>query len=146
MKRVFLLAVAMIGFSSLTAQEFLNQDLKMTSDVSSDNQEIRDILDFQGMEYHKIKFTGKELANKSYHITVKEIWNGNIVSDTTVFNSAKIGIEQFEKINDTVLSFRVVSQLTHENKLKMAFIFPRFRITKEYDAIDTNMYSLRNVA
>ncbi|MEZ4796043.1 MAG: hypothetical protein R2785_02630 [Flavobacteriaceae bacterium] len=146
MKRLFLFAVAVISFSSLTAQQFLEQDLKMISDVSSDNREVRDIMDFQGIEYHKIKFTGKELPNKSYHITVKEIWNGKVVSDTTVFNSAKIGIEQFEKVNDTVLSFRVVSQLTHENKLKMSFIFPRFRVTKAYDALDTDMYSLRNVA
>ena len=146
MKQLFLLAAAIISFSSLTAQQFLNQELKMTSDFSSDNPEIRDILDFQGIEYYKIKFTGKELTNKSYHITVKEIWNGKIVSDTTVFNSAKIGIEEFEKVNDTVLNFRVVSKLTHENKLKLSFMFPRFRVTKEYDAIDSDQYSLRNVA
>lgn len=146
MKQIFLLAVAIFSISSITAQQFLSGELKMTSDVSSDNSEIRDILDFQGIEYYKIKFTGKELANKSYHITVKEIWNGKIKSDTTVFNSADIGIEQFEKINDTVLDFRVVSKLTHENKLKLSFMFNRFRVTKEYDALDSNQYSLRNVA
>jgi len=146
MKQLFLLAVAIFSFSSLTAQQFLSQELKMTSEVSSDNSEIRDILFFEGIEYYKLKFAGKELANKSYQITVKEIWDGKIVSDTTVFNSMKMGLEQFEKVNDTVLSFKVVSKLTHKNKLKMSFMFPRFMITKEYDAIDSNQYSLRNVA
>jgi hypothetical protein len=118
----------------------------MISDYSSDNPEIRDILQFEGIEYLKLKFIGKELKNKSYHLTVKEIWNGKIVRDTTVFNSKTIGVKQFEKVNDTTLTLKVISKLTHKNKLKMTFRFPRFGITKEYDAIDTKDYSLRNIA
>jgi hypothetical protein len=120
--------------------------LKMISDYSSENSEIRDILQFEGIEYLKLKFVGKELKDRSYHLTVKEIWDGKIVRDTTVFNSKTIGIEQFEKVNDTVLNMTIISKLTHKNKLRMTFKFPRFSITKEYDAIDTDEYSLRNIA
>jgi hypothetical protein len=120
--------------------------LKMISDYSSENSEIRDILQFEGIEYLKLKFVGKELKDRSYHLTVKEIWDGKIVRDTTVFNSKTIGIEQFEKVNDTVLNLKIISKLTHKNKLRMTFKFPRFSITKEYDAIDTDEYSLRNIA
>lgn len=118
----------------------------MISDYSSENQEIRDILQFEGIEYLKIKFIGQELKDKSYKITVKEIWDGKTLRDTTVFDSKSIGIEQFENVNDTILDLKVISKLTHKNKLKMTFKFPRFSITKEFDAIDTDEYSLRNIA
>ncbi len=146
MKQLFLLAVAFISFSSLTAQQNLNEKLTMTSDVSAESRELSDLLRFEGIDYYKIKFSGKDLADKSYHITVKEIWNGNVKSEKTVFKSSEMGLERFEKVNDTVLKFKVLSKLTHENKLKLSFMFNRFGVTKEYDAIDSNQYSLRNVA
>lgn len=145
MKKIILLIISII-FLNISFGQTTNEGLKMTTDYSSENPEIRDILQFEGIEYMKIKFTGKKLKNKSYHITVKEIWNGKIVRDTTVFNSKNIGIEQFEKINDTILKFKVISKLTHNNKLKITFKFSRFSTTKEYDAIDTDEYSLRNIA
>ncbi len=123
-----------------------NKKLKMISDYSSNNSEIRDVLQFEGIEYHKIKFTGTELKNKSYRITCKEIWNGKIIKDSIVFNSKSIGIKQFETVNDTVLNLKVISKLTHKNKLKMTFKFPRFAINREYNAIESNEYSLRNIA
>lgn len=141
MKKYITILMCLI-FTMVNAQ---NKELKMISDYSSKNTEIRDILQFEGIEYHKIKFTGTDLKNKSYKITCKEIWNGKIVKDTIVFNSKSIGIKQFETVNDTVLNLKVISKLTHKNKLKMTFKFPRFAINKEYDAIETDEYSLRNI-
>ncbi len=145
MKKYTLILVGLI-FTNFSFGQENDNGLKMISDYSSDNTEIRDILLFEGIEYLKLKFIGKDLNDKSYHLTVKEIWDGKIIRDTTVFNSKTIGIEQFEKVNDTVLSFKVISKLTHKNKLKMTFQFPRFAITKEYEAIETDEYSLRNIA
>lgn len=141
-----ILIIICIYFTNISFGQNLDNGLKMISDYSSDNSEIRDILQFEGIEYLKLKFIGKELKDKSYHLTVKEIWDGKIVRDTTVFNSKTIGIEQFEKVNDTILNLKIISKLTHKNKLRMTFKFPRFSITKEYDAIDTHEYSLRNIA
>ena len=118
----------------------------MTSEYSSENSEIRDILQFEGIDYFKLSFTGNELADKSYHLSVKEIWNGEIRSDSTIVNSAKIGIKQFEKINDTILKIKVLSKFTYDKNLKMTFKFPNFSITRKFDAVDTEDYSLRNVA
>ncbi len=132
-----------LNFLIMNAQD---KKLKMISEYSSKNNEIRDILQFEGIEYHKIKFTGTKLKNKSYKITCKEIWNGKIIKDSIVFNSKSIGIKQFETVNDTVLNLKVISKLTHKNKLKMTFKFPRFAINREYDAIESNEYSLRNIA
>ena len=120
--------------------------LKMISDYSSDNPEISDILQFEGIEYMKLKFIGQDLKSKSYKLTVKEIWDGKIVRDTTVFDSKSIGIKQFETVNDTVLNLKVISKLTPKNKLRMTFKCPRFSITKEYNAIESDEYSLRNIA
>ena len=145
MRNKILILLCLLLTTISFAQE-TDTGLQMVSEYSSTNAEIRDILQFEGIEYLKLKFMGKELKDKSYHLTVKEIWDGKIVRDTTVFNSKTIGIEQFEKVNDTVLRLKVISKLTHKNKLRMTFRFPRFGITKEYDAIDTDEYSLRNIA
>jgi hypothetical protein len=145
MKKTNLILLSLI-LTKLTFGQSTDNGLKMISKYSSDNPEMRDVLRFEGIEYLKMRFTGKELQNKSYHLTVKEIWDGKIVRDTTVFNSKNIKIEQFQKVNDTTLTFKVISKLTHKNKLRMTFRFGQFEFTKEYDAIDSYDYSLRNIA
>ena len=120
--------------------------ITMKSDYGSDNSEIRDILQFEGIEYLKLSFHGKELADKSYLLNVKEIWNGKVKSDSTIMNSKTIQFEQFQKINDTVFNLKIISKLTTDNKLKMTFKFPRFSTTRKFDAIKSDDYSLRNVA
>jgi len=132
--------------SSLSYGQESRRDIVMTSSYSSDNIEIRDILKFEGIEYLTMSFVGKELKDKSFHLSVKEIWDGVVTSDTTIMNSAKIGIEQLSKVNDTIFNLKVISKLTHENKLKMTFMFPRFSTTKEFKAIESDDYSLRNIA
>lgn len=145
MRKSILLLIYLV-LSNISFGQDSDKGLKMISDYSSENPEIRDILQFEGIEYLKIKFIGQELKDKSYKITVKEIWDGKTLRDTTVFDSKSIGIEQFENVNDTILDLKVISKLTHKNKLKMTFKFPRFSITKEFDALDTDEYSLRNIA
>lgn len=120
--------------------------LTLVSDYSSENEEIADILQFEGIDYLKLKFAGEDLRNKSYTITVKEIWDGQVTRTSTVFDSKTIGIAQFEKVNGPTLDFKVLSKLTPENRIKISFKFPRFSITKEYEAIDSKEYSLRNIA
>ena len=139
---IFLTLTSLLSFS----QSEKKSGITMNSDYGSDNSEIRDILQFEGIEYMKLSFHGKELADKSYHLTVKEIWDGEVKSDSTIMNSAKIGIKQFEKINDTVFNLKIISKLTNDNKLKMTFKFPRFSTSRKFDAIDSEDYSLRNVA
>ena len=118
----------------------------MISDFSPDNSEVGDILQFEGIQYLKLTFKGKELADKSFHLSVKEIWDRKVKSDSTVMNSKTIPFEQFQKINDTVFRFKIISKLTTDNKLKMTFKFPRFSEERKYDAIKSDDYSLRNVA
>ncbi|MBV7270550.1 hypothetical protein [Winogradskyella luteola] len=120
--------------------------LKMETEYASNNEEISDILSFEGIDYLKLKFSDEKLKGKSYKLTVKEIWNGKVKSESVVVDSKTLGVKQFETINDSVLSFKVISKLTSDNQLKMTFKFPRFGITKKFDAIKSDDYSLRNLA
>lgn len=139
---IFLILTPLLSFS----QSEKKSGITMKSDYGSDNSEIRDILQFEGIEYMKLSFHGKELNDKSYHLTVKEIWNGKIKSESSIMDSKTIPFEQFQKINDTVFNLKIISKLTPDNKLKMTFKFPRFSTTKKFDAIKSEDYSLRNVA
>lgn len=139
---IFLLVCA----SSLTFSQSKNKGtIKMTAQFSSSNQEIRDYLNYEGVEYLKLNFKADDLADKSYTLSVKEIWDGEIKSDSVIINSAEFGIDFLEKINDTSFELRIISKLSDENKLKMTFNFPHFSTTVNFDAIDSEDYSLRNV-
>jgi len=154
MKKLQLLAVALICFSGLTAQQSqkskidfnVTTDLKMTTEYSSDNYELSDILNFEGIDYMKINFNGENLKGKSYKITVKEIWNGKVKSESVVLDSKNLGVSDFETLKTPEFKMRVVAKHTDDDKLKMQFKFPRFNINKEYDAIKSDQYSLRNIA
>ncbi len=151
MKKLTALAVALACFGATTAQEsqvdFDNpKGLKMETEYSSNIEEVRDVLSFEGIDYMKIKFSGTDLKGKSYHLTVKEIWDGKIVRDTTIVNSKKLSYEQFQKINDTLFNLKVISKLTYKNKLKLTFKIGRIGFTREFDAIESDEYSLRNLA
>ena len=145
MKTILSFGIILIS-TALYGQTERKNDIKMYSEYGSENSEIMDILQFEGIEYLKLSFSGKELADKSYHLSVKEIWNGKVRSDSTIINSAKISFNQFKKVNDTIFKFKVISKLTEENKLKMTFKFPNFSLTREFDAMKSDDYSLRNVA
>ena len=146
MKYIFLtLALFLTSLFSFSQTEN-NSEITMTSEYSSDNSEIRDIMQFEGIEYLKLSFKGKELADKSYHLTVKEIWDGEVKTDSVIIDSKKIQFEQFQIVNDSILNLKIISKLTTGNKLKMTFKFPRFSTTRIFDAIKSEDYSLRNVA
>jgi hypothetical protein len=145
--KYFFLIITLVLTSTLSfSQTEKKGDIIMTSNYASKNSEIRDILKFEGIEYLQLSFKGSELADKSYHLTVKEIWDGQITSDSTIINSKTIPFEQFQQINDTVFNLKIISKLTYDNKLKMTFKLPRFSVNRKFDAIQSDDYSLRNVA
>jgi len=147
MKRIIIacLLLANCAFAQVKNEGKTN-DLKMTSKFGSENKDLFDILMFENIDYYKINFTGKELKNKTYKITVKEIWDGKVKSESTVFDSKEMAEMSLDKVNDTTLSLKVISKLTPKNKIKISFVFNRFSNTKEYDAIESDDYSLRNLA
>jgi hypothetical protein len=128
------------------AQNSKKASVKLTSDDSIETSEIRDILNFEGIEYMKLSFADKALADKTYTLTVKEIWNGKVKNESTIIDSKAMPFDRLKKINDTVFKLKIISKLTQDNKLKMNFRFPGFSTQKEFDATKSDDYSLRNVA
>ena len=55
MKKIVLLIISIICIN-ISFGQTTNEGLKMTTDYSSENPEISDILQFEGIEYMKIKF------------------------------------------------------------------------------------------
>ena len=123
-----------------------NQGLKMTSTYGSDNKELLDLQRFEGIDFYRIKFSGDELKGKTYKITVKEIWGGKVKSEKTVIDTKDLANAGLDKVGDTTLNMKVMSRVMPNNKLKVSFMFDRFSNTKEYKALKTNDYSLRNLA
>ncbi|MGG5485808.1 hypothetical protein EVU94_05000 [Flavobacteriaceae bacterium 144Ye] len=118
------------------------QDVKMTTEYSSENQDVSDMLNFESIDFWKIKFTGKDITDKSFILTVKEMWDGKIKSTDTIINTSKY--PKNSEVKSDTLKLKVMAKRTDEPKLKLWFRFPKFVIKKKYDAIMSDDYSLRN--
>lgn len=144
MKILGLLLSICICFSSFGQDK--DTPLKLTTNYASD--ELQDLLSFENIEYLKLSFNGgNKLKNKSYRLIAKEYTNGILSKDSVIFDSRNIGVQGFETINDSVLNMNILAKRTNENKLKISFHLPRFRLTREFDAIETtDQYVLKNIA
>ena len=83
---------------------------------------------------------------KTYKITVKEFWGGKLKAEQKVFDTKDLSDAGLDKITDTTLDMKVIAKMTPQNKIKISFISDRFSNTKEYKAIKSDDYSLRNLA
>jgi hypothetical protein len=143
MKNLLNLILLLLISAPLVAQTENQSEILLTSTYSSDNADLSDILQFENIDFYNLTFSGKMLIGKSYNLTVKEIWDGKIKMETTISNSSKISVKRFQSINSDVFKLKVISKLTSDNKLKMSFKFPNYSVTKEFEAIDSDDYSLR---
>jgi len=107
-----------------------------------ENQELFDFFRLEKIEYINLSITGDELKNKSYHMSVKEIWDGEIKLETDIVDSKRLPFGK--TLSDTILNIRIISKLTNEDKLKMDFHFPTFSTQRNFDATSSNIYSLRS--
>lgn len=119
------------------------QDVKMTTEYSSENQDVSDILQFENIDLYKTKFVGKDINQKNYVLLCKEVWNGKIKKTDTIIDTSKYPSRPKAK-SDTI-NLKVIAKHTEETKLKLWFRFPEFGINRKYDAIKSDDYSLRDV-
>ena len=117
------------------------QDVKMTTEYSK-NQDMLDLLQFENIDFYKVKFTGKNISDKNYLLIAKEMWNGKLKSTDTIIDTSKYP-KMSEPKSDT-LELKVIGKWTNKPKLKLWFRFPKFGIDKNYDAIISDYYSLRD--
>jgi hypothetical protein len=116
--------------------------IKMTTEQVYANEELFDLMRFEGVDYYKTKFEGTSLKEKFYSITVKEIWKGKIKNIDTLINSA----EGFPgRLTGDILTFRVAAKKSGARKLKVNFFFDRFSLQREYKCVNSDDYSLRDI-
>jgi hypothetical protein len=144
MSKVFITFLSILITALSFGQSETDNSILITSDNSIDSTAILDLFEIEGIQYKKIVFTGKKLKDKKYHIRVREIWDGKIKSESDIINTANFP-KGFQTINASVFKIKVISKFVKDSKLKMKFIFPGFIISKEFDAIDSEDYSLRNI-
>ena len=137
-KTVFSATTVLFLFISFTSFG----QVKVTYD-HVENQELADYFTLEGIHYIKFSFTDKELENKTYQFSVKEIWDGEIKKESVIVNSRAIG--------DTILNIRVIAKFAEDNKLRMDFHFPTHVTQRSFEATSstfkglTNNYVLRSV-
>lgn len=122
--------------TSLIAQD----EIEMSVRYSSDNPDLTDILYFEKIDYFKVKMTGS-LKGSNYRLISKEIWDGEITRiDTLVdtFKNSNLGT-----IKSDEFQFRIIGKKDANDKLKVNFIFDRFRFSRMYNATISDEYSLR---
>lgn len=97
------------------------------------NEELQTFLNFEGIQYFKLKFSGDSLANKTYKLSVKEFWDGDLKSDSLLTDSNRMPYDQLKTVNDTVFEMTVISKYM-DQKLKMNFKYPVFGTSRTFEA------------
>ncbi len=142
-----ILTLLLFGISIVSFGQNSSTDLKMSPDYNLNNSDLRDIIGIEGIQFQKAIFSGDSLKGKTFHLKVKEIWDGEIVNDSTIMNSADFPLDYLRKIDDSIFEIKAISKLTSDSKLKINFVFPgftshtKFKIHKPQE----NSYRLRNL-
>jgi hypothetical protein len=136
---ITILSLSQFAFGQLKSDD---ADIKMISEYGSKNSEVTNILQFQNIDYFRVKFVGRKLKGKYFTMYCKEMWDGKVKNIDTLVNSKKntrIGQIQDDTLALTVFGNRV------DSKLKLFFRFPMVGLNKKYDAIASDDYSLRDI-
>jgi hypothetical protein len=139
---ILTITICFLAQFALGQQESTDADIKMISEYGSNNFEVTNILQFQNIDYFRVKFVGRRLKGKYFMMYCKEMWDGKLKNIDTLINSKRnkrVGQIQGDTLSLTAFGNRV------ESKLKLFFRFPMVGLNKKYDAIVSDDYSLRDI-
>lgn len=131
-KTTLTLAIIILVISSVFAIE---SDIKMKTVSEYDSPDILSILRFENINLDKITFTGNDLKNKHFRISIKEFTGGKLAKEEVAIDSTELG--DFGKIKSDNFSFRVLTKRTVDNKAKFQFQFEQFSSEKEFKVNET---------
>ncbi len=120
MNKIIIILLLFLCFS-ISAQ---NQ-IEISENNILDKKSSTELIDFVGIKYREIKFTGKDLIGKS--LTIKRFeYNGkSLIKSDIIFPDANVIAEDYGKLNDSIFSFRVFVQLNDKKtllKTKISFL------------------------
>jgi hypothetical protein len=127
MKNLLLLLPA--AFILLAATAFAQSNIKMSARYGSENVDLQSILQFENIGLNKLEFTGGDLKNRDFQISIKEFVKGRLTRSDVVFDSRE---DAYFKIKSERFVFRVLTKTTSENTVKFDFQFDGFSKAKEY--------------
>ncbi|HEX8736001.1 MAG TPA: hypothetical protein VF721_11805, partial [Pyrinomonadaceae bacterium] len=84
MKNLLLILLAIV-LSISTA--FAQSDIKMRFGYGTDNADLMDILYFENIGLGKMSFSGGDLKNKDFQISIRKFVNGKLAKTEVVFDS-----------------------------------------------------------
>lgn len=139
-----LLRVAFILLVTTTAaQAQMANGNSLTMSVSFPELDMYRLLNFQGINYYKVKITGKDLKNKKYYMVTKEFTDGKLFKTDTLFNTAK---QNYVRAMETdTLSFFIMSQQNSEKDIKLQLGFDGYSNIKRFKNLSSSDYNLMNV-
>jgi hypothetical protein len=139
-------SLAFIGCMLLSVFLYGQDDrvgITMRFEPLSTVEEINDIFLIEGIEGYRMIFTGEELIDKHYILTVKEFWNGTVTAVDTIMNTRKYN--DLLKIKDDSLLIKVISKSLSDDRIKVIFTFPKVRSEKYFKSTGSDDYSLRKL-
>jgi hypothetical protein len=90
------------------------QNVKVTSNYGSENQDIQDLINFENIFFDKLNFQSKNLKGKTYKIVLEEFKKGKLVKTSVLFDGSEADIF---KIDKDKLSLKFAFKLS-DGKLK----------------------------
>lgn len=123
-KLTLLLASLLLPLSLAHAQS----NIKLSASNGVENEDLMNVLRFQGINYTKVKFSGTDLWGKNFKIFLRDFNQDKLVKTYEIFDSTE---DEFFKIKEQEFSFNVLVQRTGSNKAKFDFRFLGFGAVKE---------------
>ena len=125
---LFLLASFLLVATTF-AQSGKQSDIKMRVEYGSENTDLQSVLQFENIALDKMIFTGSDLKDKDFQISVKKFVSGKLAKTEVVFDSKE---DAYFKIKSDKFGFRVLTGVASENTVKFDFQFNGFSKQKEY--------------
>lgn len=101
----------------------------MRVNYGAENVDLQSVLYFENIGLGKMMFSGNDLKDKDFQISIKEFVRGKLTKTDVVFDSKE---DAYFKIKSDKFIFRVLTKVTGENTLKFDFQFNGFSKQKEY--------------
>lgn len=123
------IAALLIPFIVASSDVYAQSTIKLSTNETLDNEDLMNVLRFQGIAMSKVKFTGTKLWGKDFKISIRDYANGKLIKSYELFDSKE---DDFFKIKEQEFSFSVLAQSTSSGSAKIDLRFPGFGIVKEF--------------